>query len=28
LIRDGYLLPGFKPAYMNIARAMENVFDY
>ena len=28
LIRDGYLLPGFKPAYMNIARAMESVFDY
>ena len=27
LIQDGYLLPGFKSAYMDIARAMESMFD-
>ena len=27
LINEGYLLEGFKPAYMNIARSVENVFD-
>ena len=27
LIRDGYLLPGFKPVYMDIARAMEDTFE-
>ena len=27
LIQDGYLLPGFKSAYMGIARAMESMFD-
>ncbi|NKB34931.1 MAG: hypothetical protein GKR91_17685 [Pseudomonadales bacterium] len=27
LIEEGYLLAGFKEAYMNIARAMESVFE-
>ena len=27
LINDRYLLPGFKSAYMDIARAMESIFD-
>ena len=27
LIEDGYLLEGFKPAYMNIAHSMKNAFD-
>ena len=27
LISDGYLLADFKEAYMNIARAMGNVFE-
>jgi len=27
LISDGYLLTGFKDAYMNIARVMKNVFE-
>ena len=27
LIKDGYLLPGFKPAYMKIAQAMKTMFE-
>ena len=27
LIKDGYLLSGFKPAYMRIAQAMKTVFE-
>jgi hypothetical protein len=27
LIDEGYLLAGFKPAYMRVAQSMKNVFD-